>query len=84
MGIAALLYLQQIKAKDNKKAQQQGLDYISQIKKIITIVQQHRGLTAAWLNGDTKVTTQLVILKQLISKEMKLLKFTPIYAYLPK
>ena len=79
MGIATLFYLQQIKAKDNKKAQQQGLDYISQIKKIITIVQQHRGLTAAWLNGDTKVTTQLVILKQLISKEMKLLKFTPIY-----
>lgn len=46
-----------------KKHQKEGLTTIIQLKTLITYVQQHRGLTAAWLGGDTKVNSQLNRLK---------------------
>lgn len=72
--MAFTFFLKQSKVNKSKKLQQLGLVYIGQIKKVITLVQQHRGLTAAWLNGDNKVQTKLVVLKQQISQEMKTLE----------
>lgn len=72
--LAAVFFVKQSKVNKSKKMQQLGLVYIAQIKQVITLVQQHRGLTAAWLNGDTKVQTKLVVLKQQISQVMKSLE----------
>jgi len=77
--IATIFVIKKEKLNRNKKAQQLGVEYIHQIKKIITSVQQHRGLTAGWLNGDTKVKTKLAVLKQSISQDIKKLAYTPVY-----
>lgn len=71
--LLTVVIVKQYKTNKKKKIQQQGLIYIDQIKQLIGIVQQHRGLTSAWLNGDNKVQTKLVVLKQQISQLMKLL-----------
>ena len=72
--LAAIFYSITRKSGALKNKQQLGLSYIGTIKNIIVLVQQHRGLNAAWLNGDKKIETKLMMLKQHISilgKELK-------------
>ena len=75
--LAAIIFI--VKRRNTKitqELQQQGVIYIGTIRNIITCVQQHRGLSVAWLNGDTKASVKLTILKQKISGEMKFLDVT--------
>ena len=77
--IIAIIFLLNKKKKDNQKTQQkEGIAYIKQIKALITNIQQHRGLTAAWLNGDNSVHAQLLTLKKKISNDMSSIALTPV------
>lgn len=67
--ISLVFYIHRRKRRNMKKFQLLGLVYIKQIKKIISLVQAHRGLTTAWKNGDSSQHTKLVKLKQQISQE---------------
>jgi len=79
LAITVIFAVQHKKKANHKKMQQRGLAHLGQIKKIITYVQQHRGLMAAWLNGDTSVEEQLKVLKQNITQESALLAATLVY-----
>jgi len=59
-----------------KKSQLQGITYITQLKPLISLVQQHRGLTSAWLNGDENVKPKLVNLQNEIKQVIHLLNKT--------
>lgn len=54
--------------KRSKQTQLKGIRYITQLKPLISLVQQHRGLTSAWLNGDDKVKAQLHLKQKEIKK----------------
>lgn len=77
---AAIFFVNQLRQNKKRKIQQQGIVFIGQIKSLITLVQQHRGLMSAALNGDTKVSTKLSLLKQKISLLIKELEMTPVQA----
>ena len=76
--VLATFFIKKSKADKNEKRQHQGLDCIKKIKKIITLVQQHRGLNSAWLNGDTKLNSQLATLEQLVSQEINALALSAV------
>lgn len=61
--VSAFLYSHH-KNSQQVKTQRQGLKRIREIKKLITLVQKHRGLTLAWLNGDNSIEVQLNNLKK--------------------
>ncbi|MDO7086417.1 hypothetical protein WNY51_00695 [Pseudocolwellia sp. AS88] len=63
-----------------KKSQLQGITYITQLKPLISLVQQHRGLTSAWLNGDENVKPKLVNLQNEIKQVIHLLNKTDLQA----
>jgi hypothetical protein len=67
--LAGIFYVRNRKLQQIKKRQQQGLFYVSQIKKVIALVQQHRGLTAAWLNGEKALENKLMMLKNQVARE---------------
>ena len=54
-------------SRDNsvKKSQVAGLANIVKIKSLISLVQQHRGISSAWLNGDE---SKLPIFKKMEQK----------------
>jgi hypothetical protein len=61
-----------------RSSQLVGIHIISQLKSLISLVQQHRGLTSAWLNGDVKVEPKLMELKRSIQSISNLLHETSI------
>ena len=63
-----------------KKSQLEGITYIIQLKPLISLVQQHRGLTSAWLNGDENVKPKLVNLQNEIKQVIHLLNKTDLQA----
>ena len=65
------VFLKTRQRKKIKQSQKEGLAAIIKLKKLITYVQQHRGLTAAWLGGDTKVSTKLDTLKKEVLQESR-------------
>lgn len=47
------------KLRSVKQLQQSGLENVSLVKQLISLVQQHRGISSAWLNGDQGKRTML-------------------------
>lgn len=54
-----------------KKTQKNGLSTILQLLNLVTNIQKHRGLNAAWIGGDSKAHEQLVTLKKQILVDIK-------------
>ena len=61
--VVALLLIKKNKKKNTTKSQLVGINFITQLKSLITLVQQHRGQTSAWLNGDKRVEKKLMEIK---------------------
>jgi hypothetical protein len=57
------------KVKKQKELQIKGVESLAHIKLLISLVQTHRGLSSAWLNGDKSKIAQLHAIKQQISTE---------------
>lgn len=53
-----------------------GIDYIAQLKPLITLIQQHRGLNSAYLSGDDTVTPKLSKIQSEITKIIDQLNVT--------
>jgi len=51
------------KIKQQKELQTQGLINITHVKSLITLIQTHRGLSSAWLNGDNTKQGQLTVIE---------------------
>lgn len=66
--------LHHYKVKHQKKLQFDGLTNIAHIKMLISLVQSHRGLSSAWLNGDKSKVGPLHDLEQKISVEVDYLE----------
>lgn len=49
------------------RIQRQGLHQIIKLKQLINLVQQHRGLSSAWLNGDSSKQANLTQIKKQIT-----------------
>ena len=59
------------KIKQQKTLQSEGLVNISHIKSLITLIQTHRGLSSAWLNGDKTKQGQLTIIENQSKTEIQ-------------
>jgi len=66
--------LHHYKIKKQKKLQTQGLINISHIKCLISLIQSHRGLSSALLNGDDSKQTPLQALKHQVNAEVTFLQ----------
>ena len=62
------------KIKKQKTLQAQGLINISHIKRLISLIQSHRGLSSALLNGDDSKQAPLQALEQQVEVEVRSLK----------
>jgi hypothetical protein len=69
--------LHHYKIKKQKKLQKQGLVNIAHLKRLISLVQTHRGLSSAWLNGDESKRTALQAIKQQVHVEIEALTSQP-------
>lgn len=61
-----------------KSSQLMGIEIITELKAVISLVQQHRGLSSAWLNGENNVESKLADLKHEIQRIINRLHLTPI------
>ncbi|TEW44488.1 hypothetical protein [Psychromonas algicola] len=66
--------LHHYKIKKQKALQAQGLINISHIKRLISLIQSHRGLSSALLNGDDSKQVPLQALEQQVDIEITSLK----------
>jgi hypothetical protein len=57
--------------KDRVKIQRQGLLNIKNLKQLIYLIQQHRGMTAAYLNGKQEVLPKIKAIRQHIQENIK-------------
>jgi len=68
-----------IRSSNNKSvvsSQLKGIDYITQLKPLITLIQQHRGLTSAWLSGDESAKPKLSQMQAAIMKKVEPISLT--------
>jgi len=54
--------------------QKQGVLNITHIKALISLIQVHRGLSAAWINGDQSKQKQIIAIEEKVAKESHYLK----------
>jgi len=71
--IISVFAIKKFKTNKVKTSQLKGINYISQLKPLISLVQQHRGLTSAWLNGDESVSSKRVTIQKDIKQIIHLL-----------
>lgn len=76
--VITVIFIKINKKKRTTESQLMGINFITQLKSLITLVQQHRGQTSAWLNGDVKVERKLMEIKSSIQFIIKQLHITPI------
>lgn len=76
--VITLIFIKKNTKKKTKETQLTGISFITQLKSLITLVQQHRGQTSAWLNGDVKVERKLMEIKSSIQFIIKQLHITSI------
>lgn len=62
------------KIKKQRLLQAQGLVNISYIKRLISLIQNHRGLSSAWLNGDHSKQAPLQDIEKKVGFEIKYLQ----------
>lgn len=63
------------KVKQQKTLQINGLGNISHLKLLISLIQNHRGLSSAWLNGDESKQQQLRSVEQQADSEIQHLQY---------
>jgi len=73
IGIA-LVFINRYKRKQQKKLQVQGLTNITHIKQLMSLVQIHRGLNSAFLNGDQSKASVISSTTNKIKSEIKYLE----------
>jgi len=66
------------RVKKQKRLQAEGLVNITYIKKLISLIQSHRGLSSAWLNGDTSKQVPLQKLEQDAELQINYLQQQPV------
>ena len=76
--VITVIFIKINKKKRTTESQLIGINFITQLKSLITLVQQHRGQTSAWLNGDVKVERKLMEIKSSIQFIIKQLHITSI------
>ncbi|WP_282167496.1 nitrate- and nitrite sensing domain-containing protein [Shewanella japonica] len=69
-----IVFLRIRKSNSTKTKQKNGVRYIQLLKNLITMVQQHRGLSAAKLNGDNSAQEKLLMLNRKINDQIQQLK----------
>jgi len=62
--------------KERLKTQQQGLYNIKSLKQLIYFIQQHRGMTAAYLSGNKEVLSKINIIRNGIKENIRKSKLT--------
>lgn len=66
------IFIHHKKIKENKKQRYlQGLQWLKTFKTLLTAIQQHRGLTMGYLNGDRSLLPRINALKEDINKQIK-------------
>lgn len=73
-----IFWVKHVKNKATYRSQAMGVNNIKLIKQVIVLSQQHRGLMAAWLNGDKRIKVELDKRKQKINSLIKSLDATNI------
>jgi hypothetical protein len=75
VALFALLYFyyQKVK-KSNKSRQLQGLLCLKSFRVLLALIQQHRGLTMGYLNGDKSLSTRINELKGQVNQQLLLIK----------
>lgn len=69
-GILLVIVVAKNKKHNLEKAlKQEGIDAVSHIKSLISLIQAHRGLTGALLSGDTSVANKILALRPQIENE---------------
>lgn len=76
--VAIILWVKQVENTKTANLQKSGIVQIRLIKQVIFLAQQHRGLMAAWLNGDEKIEVELNKRKQKILAFSKEIDFSNI------
>lgn len=66
-----VVLLKKHKNKAINEIQKKGLSTIFELMNLISHIQKHRGLNAAWIGGDKKVQAQLTALKSQVSQDTK-------------
>jgi methyl-accepting chemotaxis protein len=56
------------------KNEQNGLSYIKEVRQPIEHIQQHRGMTAAYLNGATEFRQRILSKREIVDKKLAQLK----------
>jgi hypothetical protein len=70
--ILVIFYLKLNPFKDNRlKIQRQGLLNVRALKQLIYFIQQHRGMTAAYLNGKKEILTKIKTIRQHIQENIR-------------
>lgn len=77
ISILVIFYLKLNPFKDNRlKIQRQGLLNVRALKQLIYFIQQHRGMTAAYLNGKKQILTKIKTIRQHIQENIRENKLT--------
>jgi hypothetical protein len=72
ISILVIFYLKLNPFKDNRlKIQRQGLLNVRALKQLIYFIQQHRGMTAAYLNGKKQILTKIKTIRQHIQENIR-------------
>tara|TARA_B110000116_G_C16743703_1_gene539812 strand:+ start:610 stop:1452 length:843 start_codon:yes stop_codon:yes gene_type:complete len=72
ISILVIFYLKLNPFKDNRlKIQRQGLLNVRALKQLIYFIQQHRGMTAAYLNGKKEILTKIKTIRQHIQENIR-------------
>ncbi len=70
--IAVIIYLNHQHAKKNKQARQlQGINWLKKLKRLLTAMQQHRGLSMGYLNGDKALVKRIQPLEESINQQIR-------------
>lgn len=74
LGILFAVVIHHDKVKQMKILQRKGVVNITHIKALVSLVQIHRGLSSAWLNGDQAKQSALLALQTKMKREVSYLE----------
>jgi len=74
----SLIFIHLYKVKKTRSEQFDGLANIANVKSLISLVQKHRGLSAAKLNGDSAKTAELATIERSINDICTVLNHTKV------
>lgn len=77
--VVCILIIKRFNKNKIKQTQLLGIGYITQLKPLISLVQQHRGQSSAWLNGDLTVKPKITSLQKQIGNIINDIKKTELH-----